>query len=1103
MDKAAFNFNKWNTIIGWFTFGIALLTYTLTVEPTMSFWDCGEYIATAAKLEVGHPPGAPLYQMIGAFFAMFASDDTKIALMVNMMSVFSSAFTILFLFWSSSIILKKLISRFSDPSQKGEQAEQTNKNNDIVILGSSFVGALAYTFSDSFWFNAVEAEVYAMASLFIALLFWLGLRWEQDMDKPRGNRWLLIISLVVGLSFGVHFMALLTIPAIGFLYFFKNYKVVTLKNFIIANAVVIAILLFIFKLLLPMTMGFFGKTEIFMVNSLGLPFDSGTIFVALVLIAFFYFGLKYTKQKGFVLYNTIILCILFILIGFSTWMMLPIRANANTVINENKPSDAAEVLAYYNREQYGINPLFYGPQYTEAFAGLDKNNPYLDKAPNYERDYKTGKYSITNNFKNAEQNTDNNQKTILPRMWSGDHIENYMNFTNPPQFRLNPDYPYEDDLAKYGIDPSQLSEEDYNKAIAQLKNETEKIVTEFRQAYAQKQIDNEGYVTFLKSYGDYLIVEKPTTADNLGFMVEYQFGYMYWRYLMWNFVGRQNDIQGKYDYLDGNWLSGITFIDELHLGSQDNLPSDVLNNKGRNVYFFLPFILGLIGLMYHANKDLKSFYVLLALFLFTGIALKIYLNERPFEPRERDYALVGSFYVFAIWIGFGVYALYESVTKYLTPKLAGPIIIAASLLAAPVLMASQNWDDHDRSGKSTAVAMAKAYLESCDPDAILFTIGDNDTFPLWYAQEIEKVRTDVKIVNTSLFMTDWYIDQMKTKTYESDPLPISFTHDQYVGDKLDYVAHIPKIESRWDIKDFINFIKNPKSTVDMQNGQTIHFYPTNKIRIPVDKNIIIKNKVVNPKLNDSIVPYIDLDIKGNALYKNRLMMLDIVANNNWKRPIYFSGGAFDNEDYIWMKEYLQLEGMVYKLVPIRTVLPKDASPLNMGQIDSDKMYAKVMKWDWGNGESSTIYHDPETRRNSITYRANLSRLMNQLIIEGQKDKAKNIIDLAMTKMPLEYFDYYSLVEPFADGYYKIDEKLKAQQLLDKLILKYRENLNYYGNLKSSEQTSIAIPIITDIERYRSLLTVMKENGDLDFYNKNRIVFNTYIKMFDRFGREKE
>ena len=1087
-----FNFNKWNTITGWCVFVIALITYTLTVEPTMSFWDCGEYIATSAKLEVGHPPGAPLFQMMGAFFAMFATDDKYIALMVNMMSVFSSAFTILFMFWSSSMILKKIISQYAE----------VNKNNSIVILGSSFVGALAYTFSDSFWASAVEAEVYAMASLFIALLFWLGLRWEQDMDSPRGNKWLLIISLVVGLTFGVHFMALLTIPAIGFIYYFKHYKEVTVKNFIIANVVVIAILLFIFKLLLPLTMAFFGKTEVFMVNSLGMPFNSGTIFVVLLLIAFFYFGLKYTHQKGYVNYNTLILCILFILIGFSSWMMLPIRANANTVINENKPSDAREVLAYYNREQYGSNPLFYGPQYTEAFAGLDKNNPYLDKAPNYERDYKTGKYVIVNNYKNAEQNSDDNQKTILPRLWSSDHIANYINFTNPPAFRLNPDYPYEDDLQKYGIDPSQLSEEDYNKAIAQLKGEIEKIVSEFRQAYAQKQIDNDGYVKFLKSYGDYLIVEKPATADNLRFMVEYQFGYMYFRYLMWNFVGRQNDVQGRYDYQDGNWLSGIPFIDELHLGSQENLPSDVLNNKGRNQYFFLPFILGIIGLMYHATKDRKSFYVLLVLFLFLGIALKIYLNERPFEPRERDYALVGSFYVFAIWIGFGVYALYESFQKYLAPKIAGPVIIAASLLAVPVLMACQNWDDHDRSGKYTATALAKAYLNSCDPNAILYTIGDNDTFPLWYAQEIEHVRTDVKIVNTSLFMTDWYIDQMKTKTYEANPLPISFTHNEYVGDKLDYVAHIPKTESRWDIKDFINFIKNPQSTVEMQNGQTIHFFPTNKIRIPIDKNVIIKNKVISPKFNDSIVPYIDLDIKGNALYKNRLMMLDVLANNNWKRPIYFSPGAFDDEDYLWMKNYLQLEGMIYKLVPIKTKIDKDTNPMDMGGLDADKMYSIVMKWDWGNSDGN-IYHDPETRKNSISYRSVLSRLMDRLIAEGKLDKAKNVINLALTKMPLDKFGYYAMVEPFAKGYYQVGEKAKAQQLLGKLITKYQENLNYYGKLGLSDQNDIAIDIITDMERYRSLLLVMKENGDIEFYNKNKTPFNTYIKIFEHFGRDRE
>ncbi len=1088
-----FNFTKWNTIIGWFTFTIALITYTLTVEPTMSFWDCGEYIATAAKLEVGHPPGAPLYQMMGAFFAIFAMDDQHIALMVNMMSVFSSAFTILFLFWSSSIILKKLVARFAD----------INTNNAIVILGSSFVGALTFTFSDSFWFNAVEAEVYAMATLLIALLLWLGLRWEEDMDTPRGNKWLLIISLIVGLSFGVHFMALLTIPAIGFIYFFKNYETVTAKNFIIANVVVIAVLLFIFKLLLPLTMASFGKTEVFMVNEMGLPFNSGTIFVALLLIAFFYFGLKYTKQKGFVFYNTIVLCILFILIGFSTWLMLPIRANANTVINENKPSDAAEVLAYYNREQYGVNPLFYGPQYTSTFAGLDPNNPYTDSKPNYERDYETGKYIVTNNFKNADQNTDDAQKSFLPRMWSTEHIGNYINFTNPPQFRINPNYDYENDLQRYGIDPSQLSEQEYTQAIARLQSEIEKTIQEFRTAYAQRQIDNDGYVKFLKSYGDYLIIEKPTTVDNFSFMFEYQFGYMYWRYLMWNFVGRQSDEQGKYDNLDGNWISGIKFMDSIHLGSQDNLPSDVLNNKGRNMYFFLPFILGLIGLMYHATKDRKSFYVLLVLFLFTGIALKIYLNERPFEPRERDYALVGSFYVFAIWVGFGVYALYETLQKYLVPKIAGPVIIGCCFLGAPILMASQNWDDHDRSNRYTALALAKNYLNSCDANAILFTIGDNDTFPLWYAQEIEGIRTDVKIVNTSLFMTDWYIDQMKMKTYESEALPISFDHDQYVGDNLNYVAHINKVDSRWDIKDFIDFIKNPKSIVEMQNGQTIHFYPTNKIRIPVDKEAIIKNKVVAPQYNDSIVPYIDIDIKGSAIYKNRLMMLDIVKNNNWKRPIYFSPGAFDPEDYLWMKDYLQLEGMVYKLVPIKTAFSKENGPMDMGHIDSEKMYNVVMKWDWGNGDSDKIYHDPETRRNSISYRSNLSRLMKQLIAEGKNEKAKKVIDLAITKMPLDKFGFYSLVEPFADGYYQVGEKQKAQQLLDALVIKYQENLNYYSYLDASEQSSLAIPIITDIERYRSLLQVMSANEDAAFYEKHKKVFNTYVNVFERFGREKE
>ena len=551
-------------------------------------------------------------------------------------------------------------------------------------------------------------------------------------------------------------------------------------------------------------------------------------------------------------------------------------------------------------------------------------------------------------------------------------------------------------------------------------------------------------------------------------------------------------------------MSGIKFIDELHLGKgiSSNLPDDVKNNKGRNFYYFLPFILGIIGLMYHANKDLKSFYVLLALFLFTGLALKIYLNERPFEPRERDYALVGSFYVFAIWIGFGVYAIYEKVTQYVKSHLIGPIVIGACLLGAPILMASQNWDDHDRSDKYTAIAMARNYLESCEQNAILFTIGDNDTFPLWYAQEIENIRPDIKIVNTQLFMTDWYIDQMKRKTYTSDGLPISFTHNQYVGDKLDYALRILKTDARWELKDMLNFIKNPESTVDLPNGQSIHFYPTNKFRITIDKENIIKNKVVNPKYNDSIVPFIDLDIKDQALYKNRIMMLDVIVNNNWKRPIYFTGGSFGDDDYLWMKDYLQLDGLVYKLVPLRTKMDQEYS-IEMGQIDSEKMYDLVTKWKWGNGDKTTIYHDVETRKNSISYRTNMSRLADKLISEGKNDKARKIIEEALTAMPIDYYGYYTIVEPFANSYYNLKDKAKARELLEKLMTKYKQNLTYYSGIQPSIQNGISSDIITDIERYRSLLVTMKTNDDLEFYNKNKEIFNSFNARFTRFGRDME
>ncbi len=619
-----------------------------------------------AKLQVGHPPGAPFFQMMGAFFALFASSPEKVALMVNYMSVFSSAFTILFLFWTITLLLKKL------PNFKSLDT----LSESIGFFGSAAVGSLAFCFSDSFWFNAVETEVYAMATLILAILFWMGLRWEQEMNTARGDRWLLMISFVIGLSFGVHFMGLLTIPAIGMIYYFKNYKKVTIKGFILANLISTAILLVIFKLLLPSTLAFFGKAEVFFVNTIGLPFESGTIIAALIIFLFFYYGLKYTLKKNLVNLNTGILAVLFVLLGFSSWIMIPIRANANTVINENSPSDARLLLAYYNLEQYPETKLFYGPMFSDIYAGQDPDEPYIDDKPKYERDYKTGKYKIVNYWEDARFNSNSDHNGLLPRLWSSEHAANYMNFTEPLDFTIKPSY----------------------RSNAQLKNR----IDQFREDISDGSIDGEQYHEFLKNYSPYLNIEKPSFFSNIKFFLEYQFGYMYWRYFMWNFTGRQNDEQGQYDILDGNWISGIPIIDEIRLGNQRSLNEDALNNKARNTYYFLPFILGLIGLYFLYQRDPKRFWVLMLFFLFTGVALKVYLNERPFEPRERDYALVGSFYVFSIWIGLGCMSLIKNLQRYFNSSLSQPLVVGLCLIAVPLLMGVQNWDDHDRSNRYTS-----------------------------------------------------------------------------------------------------------------------------------------------------------------------------------------------------------------------------------------------------------------------------------------------------------------------------------------------------------------------------------------------------------------
>ena len=1072
------NFEKWDTILGWSVFFIALIVYAITVEPTNSFWDAGEYIATSAKLQVGHPPGAPLLQMIGAFFSMFALAPDQVARMVNYVSGVSSAFTILFMFWTITNLTRKLISK----------SETFNNSRAIAVLGSGLVGALAFTFSDSFWFNAVETEVYSTASFIMALLLWLGLKWTDTLEDERGNRWLVLISFVVGLTFGIQFMGFLAIPSIGLLYYFKRYKTTTVKNFLLANIGVIAILMLVYKFSLTYVLELFGWSEVFFVNSIGLPFNSGTLIMGLIFIGTFYFALHYTRKNDYRTANTIVLCLMFLILGFSSWLMLPIRANADVVINENNPEDARALLAYYNREQYpGVDSPVYGAYYSDMFAPAGEQE---DSKPKYEKDEKTGKYVIVNYYKNELQGPNKKHVGILPRMWSTQHAENYMKYFGPLDFKMK-----------------QPSEE-LRKAVEQVKT-----------GFANGEIDAEQYISFIRRFDDYLEVEPPSVWDNVKYMVEFQFGYMYWRYFMWNFTGKQNDVQGRYNG-DGNWLSGIGFIDSWRLGSQKNLPSEVLNNNGRNTYFFLPLILGLIGLIFQISKNPKQFWVLLVFFLFTGIAIQFYTNPYIFQPRERDYSLVGSFYVFALWIGIGVYGLFDEFRKMLKPKILAPAITLLCLLSVPGVMAYQNWDDHDRSNRYTANASAKAYLDSCAKDvgSILFTIGDNDTFPLWYAQEIEGYRTDVRIVCTSLFETDWYIDQMKQKAYESEAIPSQISHEKYRLGSRDvlYYQNVDPLfnkevsENRWNIKDFVNWVDsdNPQTKLKhileqqnadleaySENSQNIVYYPTNKIRILVNKQNALASGIVKQKDSALIVDYIDVDLPKSAITKKSMMMLDIIANNDWIRPIYFSGGSFDDAEYIWMKNYLQLDGMAYKLVPILT---ERKNSFEMGRIDTDLMYDIVKNWNWGNSGSPDIYYDPQTRIQGLSYRGNLARLMEKLLAENKIDKAKEIIDLALAKMPVEYFGYYTFVEPFVDGYYKVGETNKARALFNKLKTVYQERLGYYAGCSLDEQYGKIDEIIGDMEGYRRNIDILITNNDRQLAEKETLIFNEYIDKFSHF-----
>ena len=983
-------YNLINNILGWAVFLIASTVYLITAEPTAPWWDCGEYIATADKLQVGHPPGAPTFQLLGSLFSNLAGSDTSlVAYTINAMSAICSGFTILFLFWSITMLAKKFV----------KNQEEMTMGQMIAIFASAVVGSLAYTFSDTFWYSAVEGEVYAMSSCFTAISFWAILKWEAEADCKHNLRWLILIAFLIGISIGVHLLNLLAIPAITYVFYFKKYPNVEKnkkRNFILVGLISMLLVAIILFFIVPYIVIFAGKFEIFFTNSIGLPFNTGTIIYFVLLIGLLVAGILYSLKKGKVILNTVVLSVLFILIGYTTFFVLVIRSNANTPINENAPKDATALLTYLNREQYGDTPLLHG-QYYNAMA-VDQE----DGTSKYIKDEENGKYiEVKQGGKIVYESS---KTTIFPRMWSNDASRNH---------------------------PT------YYKMWAGISEGSDRT---------------------------------PSFGENLKYFFRYQVNHMYWRYFMWNFAGRQNDIQshglllsgneptsvsnGEKDLLHGNWITGIDFIDQMRLGPQDNLPSDLANNAGKNKLFCLPLLLGLAGLIFHIKKAPKDSFVVFLLFFMTGLAIVLYLNQPPAQPRERDYAYAGSFYAFAIWIGLGVYALYEWTqrVKKIKPELRATIIGVICLFAVPVLMASEEWDDHDRSGRYMAREFARNYLESCEKDAILITFGDNDTFPLWYAQEVEGIRTDVRVLNYTLSGMHWYVEQLYNKVYESEKLP--FTLDKrYYSLGLDVSLVTPSNEPFRDIRSVLKeFDTNPNTTTFDNKGDSVKVIPTNNFYISFNKAKAAANGIYPKELVDENEGRVEFSInipqeyRYEQLIRNELMLLDILGTNCFERPIYVMNPRYLTKVFPSIQNYIRQEGIVYRIVPY---------PAN-GTFDFDKT-SKLFteQFQWGGVNQEDVYlEEAVSVNNSKNMRNNFTLFANKLIQKGEKAKAVKVLDKALVEFPNTklQFDRYDIA--LAEAYLNAGERQKGQAVLKEIISYYVSYVKYLEQFKGKKAKSV-------------------------------------------------
>jgi len=989
-------FTRTNNLTGWIVFAVAFLTYSLTMEQTASFWDCGEFIACAFKLQVPHPPGAPFFLLIGRLFSMLALGDvSKVAYWVNMVSVLCSAFTILFLFWTITLLTRKLI---------GKGDHELALSEIVLSMGAGAVGALAYAWSDSFWFSAVEAEVYAMSSFFTAIVIWAVFKWERIEDPAAENRWLIFIAYLTGISIGVHLLNLVTIPALALVYYFKKYPKPSVPGGFSAFVIGLGILGIINSGIIPGLPSLAGKFEIFFINTFGMPYKSGMIIFIFLFLGTLVWGIVFSHKKEKALLNTCLLSLAFVLTGYASYLTVLVRSAYNPPINENNPSDILSFVSYLKREQYGSRPLLFGPSFMAKPISQKKETPV------YKR--KDGKYVIQGY--RFDYDYEAGSSMLLPRMYSN-----------------QPGHP---------------------------------------QLYKQMTGLAEG--------------QKPTMTQNLSFLFSHQLGHMYWRYFLWNFAGRESDEEGA-----GTILPWDVFR---------QYPSSIAQNRAHNNFLMLPIILGLAGIMALYLKKRKDLLVLGALFFLTGIALVIYLNSPPVEPRERDYIYVGSFYIFCIWIGLGVVAIADGLKKIMggNPKTAMLAGVFGAIV--PVMLVTKGWDNHNRSNRFHSVDFAKNILNSCAPNAILFTGGDNDTFPLWYVQEVEGFRTDVRVCVQTFLGADWYINQLKRKTNQSEGLPFSLDTNSYAFGKNEYIPfyEIPNVRSGINLKEYLDLIQheNKAIQVPLTSGDMASILPSSVLFLPVNKKEVEKMNIVKEDLLPMLSDSMSWTIGKNDLYKSDLVMLDIIASNNWKRPVYFSS-TMGGSNNLGLKEYMQLEGYTYRLLPVKVPGAAD------GYVNSDLMYDNLMhKMSWRELNNKKTYHDNTYLGSPVaTARIAFLRLTSQLLAENKKEKARKVMNKALEVMPDKSIPYDQISSNYIGMLFDLGENKKALDTAKTMALRANENLEFAQKYDVSK----SMDINTDLYILQTIVQECRQAKQDTAAREYEAIFKKHLLAFNMYGGDGE